>query len=104
MAAALRGDFSTATDLADLLVRRGVPFRDAHHLVGQIVHHCIERGIGLEDLDEEALRGFSQEFGEEAASAATIQACIAARRARGGTAPEAVGTQLERAKRVAGID
>jgi argininosuccinate lyase len=100
MAAALRGDFSTATDLADLLVRRGMPFRDAHHIVGRIVRHCLERNIGLEELDAGTLIAFAPEFGEDAGTAATIQASIAARRARGGTAPEAVREQLQKAKAV----
>src|SRR5207302_888279 len=50
MANALRGDFSTATDLADHLVRKGVPFREAHHTVGLIVRHCIESGKLFEEL------------------------------------------------------
>jgi argininosuccinate lyase len=100
MAAALRGDFSTATDLADLLVRKGMPFRDAHHVVGRIVRHCIENKIGLEDLSTNDLTGFAPEFGTEAGEVATIQASVSARKARGGTAPEAVREQLERARKL----
>jgi len=99
MAAALRGDFSTATDLADFLVRKGMPFREAHHVVGRIVRHCIERGIGLEDMDSDALAEFAPEFGEGVGEVATIQASVAARRARGGTAPDAVREQMEQAKK-----
>ena len=51
MLAATRGDFSTATDLADYLVRQGLPFREAHEIVGKVVQHCTEHKIGLEDLD-----------------------------------------------------
>jgi len=50
MLAATKGDFSTATDIADALARSGIPFREAHEVVGKIVRHCIDRGIGLEDL------------------------------------------------------
>jgi argininosuccinate lyase len=100
MAATLRRDFSTATDLADFLVRQGMPFRDAHHVVGRIVRHCVEREIGIEDLTADALRGFAPEFGESAGEVATIQASVAARRARGGTAPEAVRDQLDRARQI----
>lgn len=100
MAAALRSDFSTATDLADYLVRRGMPFREAHHVVGRIVRRCIEQGIGLEDLDGPALADFAPEFGLDAGEVATIQTSVAARRAQGGTAPEAVREQLERARKV----
>jgi argininosuccinate lyase len=100
MAAALRGDFSTATDLADLLVRKGMPFRDAHHIVGRIVRHCIESGSGLEDLSADDLISFALEFGTQAGEVATIQASVSARKARGGTAPEAVREQLDRARKV----
>jgi len=98
MMAVLKGDFSTATDLADLLVRRGIAFRDAHHVVGRIVRYCIERGIGLEDLSAEALLEFAPEFGDDAGDVATIQASVNARKARGGTAPDAVRKQLQMAK------
>jgi argininosuccinate lyase len=98
MAAALYRDFSTATDLADYLVRTGMAFRDAHHVVGQIVRDCIERGIGIEDLTREELIRFSPAFDSEACSAATVEASVAARMARGGTARAAVEAQLERAR------
>lgn len=97
MAAALRGDFSTATDLADYLVRKGMPFRDAHHVVGQIVRHCLDRRIGLEDLDAATLAGFAPEFDTDAGDVATLEASVGARKARGGTAPEAVAEQLRHA-------
>lgn len=100
MRAALRGDFSTATDLADLLVRRGMAFRDAHHVVGRIVRHCIEQGIALEELGSETLASFAPEFGTDAGEYATLLASVEARRARGGTAPEAVREQLLHAEKL----
>jgi argininosuccinate lyase len=99
MAASLYRDFSTATDLADYLVRTGLPFREAHHIVGQIVRDCIEHGTGIEDLSREELIRFSPAFASEACSAATVEASVAARAARGGTAPSAVEDQLTRAKK-----
>jgi len=98
MAAATFGDFSTATDLADLLVKRGLSFREAHHVVGRIVRYCIEQGIPLEAVDAKTLKSFAPEFPEEAPQVATVEASIAARRTWGGTAPEAVREQLARAK------
>jgi argininosuccinate lyase len=100
MAAALWRDFSTATDLADLLVTKGMPFRDAHKVVGSIVRSCIDRNIGLEDLQAGDLTSFSPLFGPEDSVAATIVASVEARRSRGGTAPAAVREQLERAKQM----
>ena len=58
MDAALRGDFSTATDLADFLASTGMPFRDAHEIVGRIVADCIGSNLFLEDLEREDLRKY----------------------------------------------
>lgn len=99
MAASLCRDFSTATDLADLLVRKGLPFRDAHAVVGRIVRACIESGIGLEDLDDARLAELAPEAGSGALDQLTVASSVAARRAEGGTAPEAVAEQLDRARR-----
>jgi len=100
MAASLRRDFSTATDLADYLVRAGLPFREAHHVVGRIVRDCLDRGIGLEDLSKEQLSEYSGAFDSEAGSEATVVASVAARKARGGTSREAVLTQLGTAREI----
>ena len=102
MLAATRGDFSTATDLADYLVRQGLPFRDAHEIVGKVVHHCTEQNIGLEDLDAPTLAGFSpllQQDTEAALAVLTVQSCVAARTSQGGTAPAAVRDQLQAARK-----
>jgi len=98
MAASLRRDFSTATDLADHLVRQGMPFREAHHVVGRIVRDCLERGLGLEDLDRESLVRFAPEFATLEFGTADAWASVSSRRVRGGTAPEAVAAQLARAR------
>jgi argininosuccinate lyase len=97
MESALHGDFSTATDLADQLVRQGRTFRDAHHIVGEIVRDCIDRGVGLEALDEMTLQKYAPELAR-AGTDASVQSSVRSRRARGGTSPEAVLQQLERAK------
>lgn len=65
MRAALVDGFVTATELADHLVRNGVPFREAHHVVGRIVGHCLQAGLRLEDLDLEGYRGFHPAFSED---------------------------------------
>ncbi len=96
--AALAGDHSGATDLADYLVRRGMPFREAHEVVGRVVRHCLEAGRALEELTAEELRRFSPLFGEDAPAVVAPEAVVAARRARGGTAPERVREQLARAR------
>ena len=100
MREATQGDFSTATDLADYLARQGMPFREAHEVVGRVVRHCVERGIGLEDLDGAALAAFSPLLAADTAAALrvlTVAATVAARTSEGGTAPNAVRRQWERA-------
>lgn len=98
MKASLRGDFSTATDLADLLVRQGLPFRDAHHVVGTIVKHCEDKSLLLEELTSDQLSEFSPLFLNEPEFTATVQNSVSARKAEGGTAPEAVAAQLAHAR------
>jgi argininosuccinate lyase len=101
MRAATYGDFSTATDLADYLVRKGLPFREAHAVVGQVVRRCLEQGIALEQLDAPTLAAFApalQPEMESALAVLSVTASVAQRRSRGGTAPAAVREQWERAK------
>ncbi|HZP83168.1 MAG TPA: argininosuccinate lyase, partial [Chthonomonadaceae bacterium] len=101
MAAATAGDFSTATDLADYLVRRGLPFREAHEVVGRIVRRCIEQNIALETLDGPTLATFSPLLSEDiptALSVLSVPSSIRSRRSPGGTSPEAVRRQWQRAQ------
>ncbi|MDA0630480.1 MAG: argininosuccinate lyase, partial [Proteobacteria bacterium] len=87
--AALQG-FSTATDLADYLVRKGLPFRDAHEVVGKTVAHCVNRGIHLEDMSLADLQGFNQAIEEDVFSVLSLEGSVAARDHVGGTAPNQV--------------
>jgi argininosuccinate lyase len=98
MAAATRGDFSTATDLADYLVRQGMPFREAHGVVGRIVRWCEENGKTLEDLDAADLQRFSDRFEAGSEQLVTVAGSVSARRSPGGTSPEQVERQLAQAK------
>ncbi len=98
MARACRGDFSTATDLADSLAAGGVPFREAHEIIGRIVRECIETGRVLEDLTLADLQRFDPRFTDHALLAVQPEASAAARTSRGGTSPESVRAQLEKAR------
>jgi argininosuccinate lyase len=102
MREAATASFSTATDLADYLVRKGVPFRQAHEVVGRVVAHAIERGATLDALTGDELRGFSPLFGDDAVRAVTLEASLRARAVIGGTAPDAVRRALETARRLVG--
>ena len=94
MRAAIHSDFSTATDLADALAAKGVPFREAHEIAGKAVRFCLEAGIGLEDLSLEQLKGFSELADESTVSALTPESSRARRESQGGTGPAAVQEQI----------
>ncbi len=87
-----------ATELADYLARRGVPFREAHHLVGQAVRLAEERGLPLTGLSPADLHALSPHFGADAHDGLTIEAALAARAVPGGTAPAALAAQLAAAR------
>jgi argininosuccinate lyase len=98
MKASMRGDFSTATDLADALAADGVPFREAHEVIGKLVRVCIAEGRGLEDLTLEDLQRHDARFTQDALKAIQPEASADARTSRGGTSTEAVRQQLQRAR------
>ncbi|MEM1110870.1 MAG: argininosuccinate lyase [Pseudomonadota bacterium] len=94
--AALRG-FSTATDLADYLVRKGLPFRDAHEVVGKAVAHGVDTGLDLAEMDLATLQGFCDTISEDVFDVLTLEGSIAARNHLGGTAPDQVTAAAKRA-------
>ncbi len=92
--AAQRG-FATATDLADYLVKKGVPFRDAHEVVAAAVKHGLQQGKDLSELPLDVLRGFHASIGDDVyESALTLEASLNARKVVGGTSPERVREQI----------
>jgi argininosuccinate lyase len=86
--------FALATDIADWLVRRGVPFRSAHEVAGTCVRVCEERGIELWDLGDEVLAAISPDLTPEVRSVLSVEGSLASRDAVGGTAPARVAEQL----------
>jgi argininosuccinate lyase len=96
MAEAAAGSGAWATDLAEALVRRGVPFRDAHDATGKLVAALESQGLGLTDLDGEELRGFHDRFEPSDLAAADPRVGLAARGGKGGTAPVRVAEQAAR--------
>ncbi len=97
--AAAAGGFSTATDLADYLVRAGVPFRDAHEVVGKTVRYAIEQQRDLAELTLEELQRFSTVIASDIFDVLTLEGSVAARNHLGGTAPEQVHAAVDRARR-----
>ncbi|MCM5569381.1 argininosuccinate lyase [Burkholderiaceae bacterium FT117] len=88
--------FSTATDLADYLVRKGLPFRDAHEAVARAVRAAADRGVDLADLSLDELRAFSPLVAGDVFDALTLEGSVGARNHRGGTAPEQVRAAIAR--------
>ena len=104
MEAAARKGYATATDLADYLVRQGLPFRDAHETVARAVRAAQEQGCDLADLPLAALQGFHPGIGPDVYDALTLRGSLAARATLGGTAPDQVRAQIGRHReRLAGL-
>lgn len=95
--AAMRG-FSTATDLADYLVRKGVPFRDAHEIVGKSVGYGVQTGKDLSEMSLAELQQFSNTIEQDVFAVLTLEGSVAARNHIGGTAPQQVRAAAGRAK------
>jgi argininosuccinate lyase len=91
-------DALLATDLADYLVHRGVPFRQSHHLVGQVVRRSEELGVPLKEVSLSEYRAISPAFTEDVYEVFDVWRSVEAREAEGGTAPAAVRAQIERAQ------
>jgi argininosuccinate lyase len=97
--AAVEADFANATDVADYLVGRGVPFREAYQLVGGLVRTCLQEGILLRDLPLSRWQAVHPAFEADIHAAIRPRQVVAARRSEGGTAFELVGQELERWRR-----
>jgi len=97
-------DLLLATDLADYLTRKGMPFRQAHQVVGAVVRRAIDDGLPLSQVPLETLRSLSQLFEEDVREALTVDASLRARNLPGGTGPEAVRQQLQNARKTLGDD
>ncbi len=92
---AAKTGFMNATDAADYLVSKGIPFRDCHEIIGKLVLHCIDQGKAIEDLSLEELKTFSDKFEEDVYEKIDIRACIEAKKSKGSTSFASVKEQLE---------
>jgi argininosuccinate lyase len=90
--------FLLATDLAEYLTRKGMPFREAHKVVERLVKHCLQEGKDLNELKKEELKDFSELLDEDVFKILSVNASIAARNTPGGTAPEKVRQRLKEAR------
>ncbi|MDD7016659.1 MAG: argininosuccinate lyase [Firmicutes bacterium] len=94
MRAAVKNGFMNATDAADYLVRKGIPFRDCHEIIGRIVLHCVNNNTAIEDIPLETLREFSDKFDEDIYENITAEACVNAKKSKGSTSFASVREQL----------
>jgi argininosuccinate lyase len=99
MADTASGGYATATDIAEYLVRKGMPFREAHTVTGTIVLHCVENKKQLRELTIEEYRRFSSVIGQDIYQYLTAEGSVRSKRSRGGTAPSEVKRQMRRLRR-----
>ncbi|MGL4859274.1 MAG: argininosuccinate lyase [Enterobacteriaceae bacterium] len=90
--------YANATELADYLVAKGIPFREAHHIVGEAVVAAIKQGKALEELSLQELQAFNPRIEEDVYPALSLESCLQKRCAQGGVAPEQVRSAIEQAK------
>ena len=95
MQAAALGGFTLATDVADYLVEKGVPFRKAHDIVARVVRRCLSDNLGLEQLSLEDWQGFSSAFESDLLPRLSLEAAVDRRRSAGGTARANVHKRLQ---------
>lgn len=98
MAHAAKFGYMNATDAADYLVSKGIPFRDCHEIIGKIVLYCINKGIAIDDLSMDEFKSFSEKFEEDIYEKISIRACIEAKKSQGSTSFESVKEQLANLK------
>ena len=94
MEEAAKYGYMNATDAADYLVSKGIPFRDCHEIIGRMVLYCINKGVALDDLTMEEFKSFSDKFDDDIYDKIAVRSCIKAKKSRGSTSFESVEAQL----------
>ena len=102
MLAAAKGGYINATDLADYLAKKGVPFRTAYKLTGRLVADCAERGAALEDLTLEEFRAYSPVFESDLYDAISLEKCVERRTSAGGASSVNIAAQLDYLRGITG--
>ncbi len=95
---AAKGGFTNATDIADYLVKKGVPFRDSHGIIGKMVAYCIKNNKSIDELSLQELKEFSARFEEDVYAAISLETCVNGRRLPGGPAADSVKASIQKAK------
>ncbi len=100
---AVKKGFINATDLADYLVKKGVPFRDSHNIVGRLVAYSIEKGKNLDDLTLDEFRKFSEKIAEDVYTVISPETCVKQRKLPGGPSYETVAASIQKTKEIFNI-
>ncbi len=100
MLMAAKGGFTNATDIADYLVKKGVPFRDSHGIIGRMVAYCIENSKNIDDLSLNELKTFSEKIEEDVYQAIALETCVNDRKLPGGPAAESVKASIQTVREV----
>jgi argininosuccinate lyase len=95
MKASAMNGFTNATDAADYLVKKGVPFRDAHGIIGKLVLYCIDNSKAIEELSISELKSISDVFDEDVYDAISLETCVGKRNTIGAPGPDAINKVLE---------
>ncbi len=96
MAESAKKGFTNATDAADYLVKNGVPFRDAHGIIGRMVLYCIDKSIAIDDLSLEEFKGFSEVFEDDIYDAISLETCVNSRNTTGAPGAESMKAAIEK--------
>ncbi len=95
---AAQGGFTNATDIADYLVKKGIPFRSAHEIIGKMVLYCIENNKAIDDMSMEEFKGFSEKIEDDVYTEISLEKCVSGRNLPGGPARETSLKAIENAK------
>ncbi len=95
---AAQGGFTNATDIADYLVKKGIPFRSAHEIIGKMVLYCIDNNKAIDEMSMEEFKGFSDKIQEDVYAEISLEKCISGRKLVGGPAAETVLSSIQKAK------
>ena len=96
---AAQGGFTNATDVADYLVKKGIPFRSSHEIIGKMVLYCIENNKAIDNLSMQEFKSFSDKIEEDVYNEISLEKCVSGRSLPGGPAKESVICQIESAKK-----
>lgn len=95
---AAKGGFANATDMADYLVKKGIPFRDSHEIIGRMVAYCLEKNISIDDMSMDEFKLFTDKIETDVYDAISLNTCINERKLPGGPAKESVLEQIKKGK------